>query len=149
VTVQHGLYRCAVAVAGVSDLSGMIEYADAEGGPGPATRYWKKFMGVTSAFEGELAPITPVKLVDKADAPILLIHGRDDTVVPFRQSVEMDAALKRAGKVDDFVAIDDADHWYLHEDARLIMVTRSVAFVEKYNPPDPAPVSSASAAPQP
>ncbi len=143
VTVQHGLYRCAVSVAGVSDLPGMIDYA---GGTGKsATRYWRKFMGATSGFAGELGPISPRRIAARADAPILLIHGTDDTVVPLSQSIQMAEALKAAGKPFEFVTVPGADHWYLHEDARMTMITKSVAFVEKYNPPDPPPVQANSA----
>jgi dipeptidyl aminopeptidase/acylaminoacyl peptidase len=151
VTVQHGLYRCAVSVAGVSDLPGMIDYAGVAGNS--ATRYWRKFMGSTSTFGGELAVISPRRIAARADAPILLIHGSDDTVVPLSQSIEMAEALKAAGKPFEFITVPGADHWYLHEDARLTMITKSVAFVEKYNPPDPTPgpasVSSATSAPTP
>jgi hypothetical protein len=49
--------------------------------------------------------------------------------------------------------LPDADEFLLRDDARLALVTRSVAFVEKYNPPDPpraqAAVSSAAASARP
>ena len=38
------------------------------------------------------------KLADQVDIPILLIHGEDDTVVPYEQSQIMATALKKAGK---------------------------------------------------
>jgi dipeptidyl aminopeptidase/acylaminoacyl peptidase len=31
----------------------------------------------------DLRPISPVNFAAQADAPILLIHGKDDTVVPY------------------------------------------------------------------
>jgi dipeptidyl aminopeptidase/acylaminoacyl peptidase len=62
-------------------------------------------------------------------------------------------ALKRAGKPVEFVPLDGADHWLLKEDTRIAMAKASVAFVEKYNPPDPAPApvqaSFATSAPTP
>jgi len=51
VTVQHGLYRCAVSMAGVSDPAGLLDYArDRAGGrlTSESQRYWKAFMGVTT-----------------------------------------------------------------------------------------------------
>ena len=50
-------------------------------------------------------------LAARADAPILLIHGQDDTVVPISQSESMERALKRAGKPVDFVVMENEDHW--------------------------------------
>jgi len=155
VTVQNGLYRCSVSMAGVSNLPGFLNWsADKAGFSSDATtRYWKSFMGVTSAFGNDLGAISPAQLAGRADAPVLLIQGKDDTVVPYEQAVDMVDALKRAGKPVEFVALDGADHWLLKENTRIAMAKASVAFVEKYNPPDPAPAqaqaSSATSAPSP
>lgn len=152
VTVQQGLYRCSVSLAGVSDLEGMLDYARDRwaGGASLDQRYWKAFMGVTSAWHTELNAISPVKLARQADAPILLIHGKDDTIVPIEQSYEMQRALKDAGKPVELVVLPGADHHLLHEDTRLAAARASLEFVLKYNPPDPepaAPVKQADAAP--
>jgi dipeptidyl aminopeptidase/acylaminoacyl peptidase len=134
VTVQHGLYRCAVSMAGVSDIPRM--YVSIGGEPGAetvGTRYWRLFLGDRSRWPD----ISPAHLAAKADAPILLIHGKDDTVVPIDQSDTMERALKSAGKPVERLTLDGADHWLLKEDTRVAMLKASVAFVEKYDPPDP------------
>ncbi|HCJ79887.1 MAG TPA: S9 family peptidase, partial [Erythrobacter sp.] len=41
--------------------------------------------------------VSPRRFADRADAPIMLIHGEDDTVVPFSHSDKMADALKDAG----------------------------------------------------
>ena len=146
VTIQHGLYRCSVSMAGVADPARFFYYARDEGGGGQSstTRYWKTFMGADTNGHG-LAAISPVKLADRADAPILLIHGKDDTVVPIDQSDAMERALRAAGKPVERLTLDHADHWLLEQDARVAMLKASVAFVEKYNPADPAPQAVATA----
>jgi dipeptidyl aminopeptidase/acylaminoacyl peptidase len=137
VTVQHGLYRCAVSYGGVANPGGMLTYeSERTGGFGSATRYWREFMGVTSVWQTELNDISPIRLADHADAPILLIHGKDDTVVPIDQSQSMEQALRHAGKPVELIALPGADHWLLQEDARVAMLKASVAFVMKNNPPD-------------
>jgi dienelactone hydrolase len=138
VTVQNGLYRCAVSMAGVSDPEGMIAYSR-ERSAGDETRevrYWKAFMGVTSDWRNDLAAIAPVKLASRADAPILLVHGTDDTVVPIDQSQAFERALKAAGKSVELITLPHADHWLLQDDSRMIMAKASLDFVLKYNPPD-------------
>ncbi len=139
VTLQHGLYRCAVSMAGVSDFAGMLDYArdKAAGSASEEQRYWKAFMGVSSDWGNQTNPISPAKHAAEADAPILLIHGKDDTVVPIAQSQEMEHALKAAGKPVEFVTLPGADHRLLHEDTRLAMAKASLGFVLKYDPPDP------------
>ena len=140
VTVQHGLYRCAVADAGVADLGGMLAYEYAKRrAVSASTRYWKAFMGPESGF-GE---ISPLRLAAKADAPILLIHGKDDTVVLYDQSRAMAKALQAAGKPVELVTMPNEDHWLSREATRIQMLKAAVAFVEKYNPPDPAPAAVA------
>lgn len=42
--------------------------------------------------------------------PTLLIHGTGDTVVPYDQSVKMDAALANAGVAHELVTIPNANH---------------------------------------
>jgi dipeptidyl aminopeptidase/acylaminoacyl peptidase len=68
--------------------------------------------------------------------PVLLIHGREDTVVPFAQSQIMADALKKAGKPVDFVVLDREDHWLSHGQTRLQMLRETMTFVEKTNPPN-------------
>jgi dienelactone hydrolase len=139
VTVQHGLYRCAVADAGVADLHQMLKYEDVRSGNTAANatmRYWKQFMGADAPSDSSLDAISPVRLADKADAPVLLIHGKDDSVVPFEQSNAMLAALKHAGKPVEMVVMPNEDHWLSQADTRLSMLTAAVAFVQKYNPAD-------------
>jgi dipeptidyl aminopeptidase/acylaminoacyl peptidase len=138
VTVQQGLYRCAVSVAGVADLSDMLAYDHKRsGGPSAMMRYWKAFMGVTATGESsQLRPITPADLADRADAPVLLIHGKDDTVVPLEQSETMESALRHAGKPVEMVVMKNEDHWLSREATRVEMLNAAVAFVVKNDPPN-------------
>jgi len=66
---------------------------------------------------------------------VLIIHGKDDTVVPFEQSQIMADALTRAGKPYDFVVLRHEDHWLSRGDTRLQMLKATMDFVEKNNPP--------------
>lgn len=130
-TMDRDIYRCAVAVSGVSDPRRMVD------GDGPsAQRYWKRFMGVGSLRDPALAHISPVTHADQAAIPILLIHGRDDTVVPLEQSQIMAEALRKAGKPVELIVQKGEDHWLSRGDTRLETLTATMAFVEKHNPPN-------------
>ena len=72
----------------------------------------------------------------QADAPILLIHGRDDTVVSFRQSQAMANALKDAKKPYELVPLAGEDHWLSREETRKRMLAETVRFVQAHNPAD-------------
>ncbi|WP_181242793.1 alpha/beta hydrolase family protein [Caulobacter vibrioides] len=99
-------------------------------------RYWLRFMGFDGSRTPDLDAISPAKLADKVSVPVLLIHGTDDTIVPYAHSQIMADALKRAGKPVDLIPLDGEDHWLSRGATRLKMLTEAVAFVEKHNPPD-------------
>jgi dipeptidyl aminopeptidase/acylaminoacyl peptidase len=134
-------YRCAASLAGPADLKGMInESRDWVGSARTlGVRYWDRFMGAKSPTDAYLDEISPAKHADKITMPILLIHGLDDTVVPYSQSQTMAAALGRAGKPATFVTLKDEDHWLSRSETRLEMLKAMVQFLETNNPPDPAP----------
>ena len=133
VTLQKGLYRCAVSVGGVSDLSDLYNQRTYISGDSNLT--WKSLqesLGAPSTF-GE---VSPRRHAGQADAPILLIHGKDDTVVPFQHSDSMASALKSAGKPFEMVVLQHEDHWLSRAETRKQMLAAAMAFVTKYNPAD-------------
>jgi dipeptidyl aminopeptidase/acylaminoacyl peptidase len=135
-TLQKGVYRCAVSFGGVSDLRSLIIYDRNRGGAAAATRYWDRFMGAKDVNDPVLAGYSPLAHAASAEVPILLIHGKDDTVVPLSQSTDMAEALRRAGKPVELVVQDNADHWLSLGATRLAMLKATMAFVEKHNPPN-------------
>jgi dipeptidyl aminopeptidase/acylaminoacyl peptidase len=134
VTLQSGIYRCAVSVSGPSDLPRMRSWTR-DGHLGMVNRYWERFWGVGERDNDILKSISPVDHVQDVTVPILLIHGRDDTVVPYEQSDVMLSALKKAGKPVEMVTLKHEDHWLSTGDTRLQMLESSVAFLRTHNPP--------------
>jgi len=137
VTVQQGLYRCAVSIGGVTDLNDMLRWVDkTSGDESQSLRYWRNFMGAGSIGDPAIAAYSPLRLAAKADAPILLMYGHNDTVVDPQQSRGMAAALKSAGKPVETIELASEDHWLSRQDTRIAAVKASVEFVMKNNPPD-------------
>jgi len=137
VTLQKGVYRCAVAVAPVADLDDFLQWRVNRGGAKSLTiRYWNRFLGVDAYNDPKLAALSPTKQAAQASAPVMLIHGKDDTVVPFDQSADMTRALQAAGKPVEFVTLRGEDHWLSSAETRLEMLTSAVGFLEKNNPPN-------------
>jgi dipeptidyl aminopeptidase/acylaminoacyl peptidase len=136
VTLQQGLYRCAVSYGGVADLQAMLADQSQYGRERAEMRYWREFMGAKSNGDPALAAISPVRLASRADAPILVAYGTDDSVVPPDQSRAMAAALRTAHKSAAVLELKNEDHWLSNSTTRTELVVASVAFVEKYNPPN-------------
>ena len=136
-TIDRGVYRCAVSVAGVSDLRVMVEAEASDGArrDNPATRYWNRFMGAERLGDKSLDDRSPARLADQTDAPVLLIHGKDDSVVPIEQSRLMERALRRAGKPVEFIELEGEDHWLSRGETRQRMLAETVRFLQVHNPP--------------
>ncbi len=132
-TLDAGVYNCAVDVAGISDIRQLLDSerpADAMYVPA-SYRYLQRFLGDEKALD----EISPIRHVDKCNIPVLIVHGKDDTVVEFSQSANMAKALKAAGKDVTFQPYEHEDHWQTNEAARTDMYKTIVAFLEKHNPP--------------
>ena len=132
ITLEQGKYQCSVAVAGVSDLRKMVSQEQREGG----SRNLRDFREETMGPREQMHTISPRFFADKADAPILLIHGRDDTVVPIEQSEIFAEALKKAGKPYQFVELTGEDHWLSRSATRQQMLKAAIEFVQEHNPAD-------------
>ncbi|MEO8113671.1 MAG: S9 family peptidase, partial [Phenylobacterium sp.] len=132
-TLDPGVYRCAAAYAGLSDMRRFVTWSRGQDGLA-AQRWWTRFMGAENAKDPSLSEISPAKHADRVNVPMLLIHGKDDTTVPLEQSRIMADALKAAGKPVELVVLDSTDHWLSRGDTRLSMLQAVVAFLEKNNP---------------
>lgn len=140
VSLDPGTYRCAVSVAGISDLQRMLTWVNLRHwstGANRAQRYWDRFMGASGPDDPALDAISPIRHLGAITVPVLLIHGKDDTVVPFEQSQAMYDALQRDKKDVQLIVLRSEDHWLSRSATRLQMLQASVAFLRSHNPPDP------------
>ena len=139
VSLDRGVYRCAVSVAGISDLRSWLQWVNHEhyGRDTAAQRYWERFIGASGPADPSVEAISPLRHLDAVTVPVLLIHGKDDTVVPFEQSQVMYDALRSAHKDAELVPLKAEDHWLSRSETRLEMLETSVAFLRVHNPPEP------------
>jgi len=135
VALESGVYRCAVSVAGIADVRRMMQGVKNKGAI-LAERDWDRFTGMSGPGDPTLVAISPIEHAAAVNAPVLLIHGRDDTVVPFEQSERMYDALRNAHKEVALVQLKHEDHWLSRSETRLQMLQASVAFLRAHNPPD-------------
>ena len=134
ITLDPGVYNCAVSLAGISDIKAFMAYElERSGYKGDSygMLYWQRYLGDDSRWDD----ISPIKHIDAVKVPVMLIHGKDDTVVPFNQSNEMYQALQKAGKPVEFVQLSQEDHWMSREPTRIQIVESMVNFMLKNNPP--------------
>ena len=130
-TFTPDLYRCAVAIASVSDLQGMIRYNRTRYGTQHWTvAYWDEAMnGVDEERRAStLRDASPVFHADQIQIPVLLIHGHSDSVVPVDQSRDMRNALRNSGADFEYIEIEDGDHWLSSVEMR----TRVLSELERF-----------------
>lgn len=120
-------YRCAISYAGVSDLDAMRKYDG-------------KFLyaGARSDWLKRQAPdfrsVSPLYHAAEFAAPVLIVHGKEDDVVPIAQSRDMVAKLKSAGKPVTYIEQPLADHHFTRGEDRLEFLTAMEAFLKENNP---------------
>jgi len=128
------LYKCSVAVAGVSDIHQMLARTKNNAGSHWIVRHWQTLMGESKDDPGKLKRTSPINSVENVAAPMLILHGDDDTVVPLYQSKIMHSAMKKANKDSRYVVLKGEDHWLSRSETRLQMIQEIDAFLDKHNP---------------
>lgn len=136
------LYACAASIAGVSDLPEMLGYERVNAGSeSNSLAYWKDHIGAAS--DPQVISRSPAHSATTIRAPILLLHGTDDTVVPIAQSRTMARALDAAKKPYEFVELPGDDHSLNASVTRVKMATELEKFLAKHLS---APAGAAQAA---
>ncbi|MDB5429442.1 MAG: hypothetical protein JWP35_558 [Caulobacter sp.] len=135
--IDPGVYRCAVAGAGVSDLGKMLAWErDRSSKDSIVVRFWKRFMFGSRPQSESLDAVSPARQASRVQVPMLLIHGKQDYTVPVEQSQDYADSLKRAGKDVTLVILPEDDHYIDARSAsRQRVFDAAIAFLEKNNPP--------------
>jgi len=85
-------FKCIVSIAGIGDMNALVSREKRRGGA-------KSFIKHAIKNSGEdMTAVSPAFHAHKFKAPVLLIHGKVDTRVSYRQSEQMYDALKEAKK---------------------------------------------------
>ncbi len=88
--------------------------------------------GPIQEHEDRVARANPITYVSKADPPILIIHGDQDKLVPYHQSVLLKEALEAVGAPVTFYKVEGGGHGGF-KDPKVPELTK--AFLEKHLKP--------------
>ncbi len=136
--VYPSVYRCGVSLNGVSDLALLIgSRSRAFGRDTAMVNALETMMGDPRANAEAFRLASPVFRVTRQAAPILLIHGEDDTTVPIQQSRSLQRALKEAGKPVDLVVLKGDDHHLSSTASRTLMLESMFTFLDRWLPVAP------------
>ncbi len=127
------LYKCVVAIAGVSELKSFLSWSKMQrGSKSSAVSYWKRQFANGTIDNAALEAVSPVNFAQNFKAPVLLIHGTRDQTVPIEQSERMNSALKSAKKPVTFIELDKENHYLQESETRLKTLEESITFVNKH-----------------
>ncbi|MEV4218701.1 alpha/beta fold hydrolase [Nonomuraea sp. NPDC049725] len=118
--VAHpALFRAGVEVCGMADFATFYERTD----PWVAAAAVREY-GHPEADRDLLRALSPLRAFDRLRAPLLVVHGRHDTNVPFHQAEQVLAAAAALGLPCDSLLFDDEGH-------HIRQVANRVAFISK------------------
>jgi dipeptidyl aminopeptidase/acylaminoacyl peptidase len=124
------LYACAVSMAGVSDLPIILGNEREDSGErSGGLSFWESRIGDPTTDTPRIEATSPARFADKVKCPVLLIHGEGDLTVRINQSEIMQRSLEKAGKTVEFVRIQGDDHYLLHSDTRIQLLTAVERFL--------------------
>lgn len=127
------VYKCGASGAGPSDLLLLVgDAARRSESVYLGGKSWRYFIGDPTTDRERLIATSPAKHAAKIKAPLLLIHGKDDTVVPFRQSAVMSDAMKAVGKPVEMLIVDGDDHWLSYSSTNKRMLQELELFFGKH-----------------
>lgn len=104
------LYRCAISIAGPSDLIEFLRDERESGRSSSNYQYWSHTIGDPRDDRDALIATSPRHQAARITIPVLLMHGEVDFVVPIRQSEIMQRALDEAGKPTQLIRFAGEGH---------------------------------------
>ncbi len=126
------LYQCGISLAGVTDWIGIIQN-DRQLFP-HAYGFVVNNVGDPVKDAAELRDVSPISHVDKIKAPVLVVHGKDDPIVPYDQSTTLVAELEKQRKTYEFMSRANEMHGLQNAKNRADYFRKIEAFLAKYLP---------------
>lgn len=132
ITLTPELYACAIDYVGVSNLFTFME---------TIPPYWEQFRAMLYEMVGNpedetdnarMKATSPVYLIDKIKAPLLIAQGANDPRVAQAESDQMVAALEANGIDVEYLLKTNEGHGFRNEENRFEFYETMEAFLAKY-----------------
>jgi dipeptidyl aminopeptidase/acylaminoacyl peptidase len=125
---QSGRFKAALVGAGIADW-GMLA-ADGENGQFEAA------LGGSVGWSG-IGPhphdaVSPVSYAARISTPVLILHGAEDTNVPYGQAVYLHRALRHFGVEHEFVTYPREGHSFRERNHQLDVMRRTRAWFDRW-----------------
>ena len=126
-------YACVASIAGISDLPLMLSEARQRYGRRHwVVAYWRDQFATADDEKAELSKISPVEYPQNFETPVLLVHGKHDTIVPLQQSERMYDALTGKSKDVTLLRLSGEDHYLSKRETRIKTLEAVAEFVDQH-----------------
>ena len=82
-----------------------------------------------------LRSISPIYKVDRIQAPLFVLQGKNDPRVPYTESEQIVKALRDRNRSVEYILFEDEGHGFVKLNNRLYMYPRIIEFLDKYLKP--------------
>ena len=115
--LRPDLFKSAVAYVGVFDLEMMYNEGDIKG-----IKWGGKYLDKTLGTDPvKLRAMSPVQNVDKLEAPIIIVSGKEDQRAPIEHAYALAEALERAGKEHELIIVPREGHGFRQPENRFML----------------------------
>lgn len=124
-----GLFRAAVSWFGISDWPSLFAF---EGLNPVVYNFLKNRMGLPHEHPGLHRQASPVTYVGSIEAPLLLVHGTKDRIVPPEQSRMLHSRLAELGKKSELILYEGEGHGWNRRENVEDAYNRMVEWFDRY-----------------
>lgn len=123
------LFRCAVSIAGVSDVNLFLNSATIS----EAQIKWsKEYIGNKRTDYDKLLAISPIAHIQKLARPILIMHGAKDSVVDVEHAWRMKLLLEKYNKPYDWHIFPEGEHSLSDPEEAKEMFSKMLDFIQTH-----------------
>jgi dipeptidyl aminopeptidase/acylaminoacyl peptidase len=124
-------YRCAVSLAGVTDLP--LKFSSHNWFKDEKTlEKLKEIIGDPDVNLIQLIDKSPVYQFDKVSKPILLFQGQEDTNVTPEHALRFYQVTKKANKDVELILLKDEGHSFKNIESQIFYLSKSIEFFNKH-----------------
>ncbi|PZS28458.1 MAG: S9 family peptidase [Pseudonocardiales bacterium] len=121
------LFQVGVDVCGITDFETFFAHAEPWIAAAAVSRY-----GDPQRDAALLRELSPIHRVGQLSAPLLVVHGAQDTNVPTIQAEQLVAALRARGASPDYLVLPDEGHEILGAPSRAVYLREVVRWLIKH-----------------
>jgi len=125
-TFHPALFAAGISVCGMSDLTTFYRHTEAWIADAAYPKY-----GHPVNDRDLLERLSPLRRVDALTAPLLVVHGANDTNVPVSESEQIVDALRGAGRDVRYLLFDDDGHGIVKRENRAALATAMSEWLSK------------------